>query len=182
MAHANIQRGFTLIELMVTIGTLTILIVAAVPSILTTVRNTQIRSIASSWRDGLAQARIEAIRRNALVRFSPNGASWQLQLQDPANPGNWIAMNPDVRYDSSSVIAARVQIALVANATAVYNGTGRMVPLNGNFVARFTPASGTCVATGGDARCLSVEATGGYVRSCDPAAAAGSTTACTAGG
>jgi type IV fimbrial biogenesis protein FimT len=171
-------RGFTIIELMVTLIVFAILVIAIAPSMLTTMRNSQIRSVASAWRDGLAQARIEAIRRNLKVTFVPTGADWDLQAMDPVT-GNLITV---ATYRSGANVARVVQIGLTAGANAAYNGTGRMVPLNGSFVARFTPASGTCVAGGGDVRCLSVEATGGYVRTCDPAAVAPSPLACSAGG
>jgi len=177
-------RGFSIPELMIALSVLAILTLMAAPSVLTTSRNSQIRALATSWHDGLFQARIEAIQRNAQVTFCPgvpsSSADWSLILT---------AVNPDCQsatpfrqYNAGSTLSSNVQVSLPNNASATYDGTGRMAPLNGKFVARFTNSSGTCVAAGGQMRCLSVEATGGYVRTCDPSAAAGSPLSCKAGG
>jgi len=184
MSEKNEQLGFTIPELMIALGVLAILTAMAAPSVLTTSRNSQIRALATSWHDGLFQARIEAIQRNAQVTFCPgvpsSSADWSLILT--ATDPNCQTAIPFRHYNAGSMLAGNVQVSLPNNASATYDGTGRMVPLSGKFVARFAINSGTCVATGGQMRCLSVEATGGYVRTCDPSAAATSPLGCRAGG
>jgi len=180
----NKQQGFTIPELMIAVSVLAILVVAATPSLLNVSRNSQIRAVATSWHDGLFQARIEAIQRNAQVTFCPGApsasADWSLILT-AVDPSCQTA-TPFLQYNAGSTLARNIQVALPKNASATYDGTGRMVPLSGNFVARFTINGGTCVASGGPMRCLSVEATGGYARTCDPSAAATSPLSCKAGG
>lgn len=106
-------RGVTLIELMVVLVVLGLLLIAVMPSMGTWMRNTQVRNTASSLQDGLAQARNEAIRRNAPVRFSlvsladsatmnntcavsATGVSWVVSVRDPAGRcGHTPSVDPD---------------------------------------------------------------------------------------
>jgi len=76
------QRGFSLIELMVTMVILVLLMVAAMPSIGTWLDNTRIRNEGDSILTGLQTARAEAVRRNQNVSF------WLVQLTDPATLAN----------------------------------------------------------------------------------------------
>lgn len=64
------RRGFTLVELLVTITVLGLLLLATMPSIGAWLRNTQIRTAAESIQAGLQKARAEAVRRNVPVLFS----------------------------------------------------------------------------------------------------------------
>jgi type IV fimbrial biogenesis protein FimT len=94
-------RGVTLIELMVALVILGLIMFVAMPSVGAWIRNTQVRNTASSMLAGLVQARNEAIRRNAPVRFSlvsltnaavlddtcalsGSGVSWIASVRDPA--------------------------------------------------------------------------------------------------
>jgi type IV fimbrial biogenesis protein FimT len=94
-------RGVTLIELMVALVILGLVLFVAMPGVGAWIRNTQVRNTASSMLSGLAQARNEAVRRNAPVRFSlvsltnaallddtcalsGSGVSWIASVRDPA--------------------------------------------------------------------------------------------------
>lgn len=73
------QKGFTLVELVVTITVLVAVSSIAVPAFQTAIGNAQIRTVAESIRDGLQQARMEAIKRNARVRFTlQTNSAWQI--------------------------------------------------------------------------------------------------------
>jgi len=103
MRHFSAQRGFSLIELVVTIAVLGMLLVAILPSVGTWVRNTSVRSTAETIQAGLSKARNEALRRNRVVTFwmmspgnsgvalgstcvlSSASASWVVSLDDPSN-------------------------------------------------------------------------------------------------
>jgi type IV fimbrial biogenesis protein FimT len=101
------SRGFSLVELLVTVTILALLMVAAMPSMGAWLRNTAIRNAAESLSNGLNKARNEAVRRNQTVLFSlvtsANGnpglldtscalsttsASWIVSLASPANQCN----------------------------------------------------------------------------------------------
>ena len=71
------QRGFSLIEIVVTIAVLALLLFAAVPSIAGWLDNTRIRNVTDSLQNGLQLARAEAVRRNEEMSF------WLVGLEDP---------------------------------------------------------------------------------------------------
>lgn len=72
------ERGFTLIEVMVTVILIAILASLAAPSFQTTIARFRVRTAAESLMSGLQLARSEALRRNQPVRFTLG-----------ARAGNW---------------------------------------------------------------------------------------------
>jgi type IV fimbrial biogenesis protein FimT len=74
------QRGFTLIEVMVTVAVLSLGAVLVAPSAAQMVAKRRVHSAAQNLLDGLNSARVEAVRRNAPVRFElePQGRGWTL--------------------------------------------------------------------------------------------------------
>lgn len=63
------SRGFTLVELMVTIFVLAILLMIGVPSMAQWIRNNQVRAVASTLQNGVRSAQAEALRRSRQVVF-----------------------------------------------------------------------------------------------------------------
>ena len=95
------QRGFSIIELAVTLVVLGILITSAIPNITSWMRNTKLRNQTESLLAGLQQARNEAVRNNRAVTFwmvnlptansmdnncalSATGTSWVVSMADPS--------------------------------------------------------------------------------------------------
>lgn len=71
------ELGFSLIELMVTIAIIAIVTTVAFPSYTQFIANARIRTVAESISNGLQVARAEAVKRNAIVRFTlANDTSW----------------------------------------------------------------------------------------------------------
>ncbi len=122
-------RGFTLVELAVVLVVIGLLLLAVMPSMGVWMRNTQVRNTASSMQDGLTQARNEAIRRNAPVRFtlvsltdtavmndtcavSATGVSWIVSVRNPAGHCSYA---PSVDIDTD---AADADNPLVVDANA----------------------------------------------------------------
>ena len=72
------QRGFTLIELMVTVAIGAILMMVAIPSFDSYKRNAELTSASNSLIAGINAARSEAMKKgtNAMVVPTGNGASW----------------------------------------------------------------------------------------------------------
>lgn len=73
-------RGFSLIELLVTITIVAILLVLAVPNYREWVANTRVRGAAESIQNGIRIARNEASQRGVNVRFelTSTDSSWQV--------------------------------------------------------------------------------------------------------
>lgn len=77
------QRGFSLVELMVTVAVLAVLMTLVAPLGLDWIANSRIRTASESMLAGLQLARAEAVRRNTPVAFvleSGSGAGWTVQM------------------------------------------------------------------------------------------------------
>ena len=93
----NQNRGFTLIELMVTLAVLAVLIVLAVPSFQDYFQKARVRGTADQVTDLLARARAVAVKSNMPVAVQANNDSgnWCVGARQPGNPGAW-EPRPDV--------------------------------------------------------------------------------------
>ncbi|WP_295856840.1 GspH/FimT family pseudopilin [uncultured Xylophilus sp.] len=70
-------HGFTLLELMITIGIVGVLMVLAAPSFVTFKRNSELTSAANALLAGFNTARSEAMKRNVYAGIVPNdGSDW----------------------------------------------------------------------------------------------------------
>lgn len=185
------QRGFSLIELIVTIAVLALILFAVMPSVGSWLDNTRIRNVADSLQNGLQLARNEAVRRNQNVSF------WLVALNDPAvlsndctlssASGSWIvSVNSPIGHcaDAPSttsspmlvtgrpegdgggrvVVGALQSDGSTAGTTVTFNGFGRVT--NSDAMSQIN-VSGT--NAGGNYRYLRVAVTSaGLVRMCDP--------------
>ncbi|MCF7537516.1 GspH/FimT family pseudopilin [Pseudomonas petrae] len=83
-------RGFTLVELLVTITLVGILAAIAIPSFSTTIQNTKADTEVSDFQRFLNYARQQAINSGTAIRITPAvaGGAWNTQLTaiDPAAP------------------------------------------------------------------------------------------------
>jgi len=97
----NLEKGFSLVELMVTLSILAFVLAIGVPSFSTYIANSSLRAAATSVYGGLQKARAEAIRTNLDVQFlltdaepsagnvnglaaSPTGRNWAVRV--PVRP------------------------------------------------------------------------------------------------
>ena len=74
--HSAINKGFTLIELMVTIALVAILMTVAIPSFVTYQRNSELTSFTNTLRAGINAARGEAIKRGRNAMVVPIDGDW----------------------------------------------------------------------------------------------------------
>ncbi|QWT20690.1 GspH/FimT family pseudopilin [Bacillus sp. NP157] len=175
-------RGFSLIELMVTITILFILVTFGIPSFRDFLNNSRIRSAAESIQNGLREARNEAAQRGTNVRFeltSGTGASWQVcQLKTTettcATPTNIFdkrdATETNITVSASTASAKQASgqlgTALTGGVPAgvTYTALGRPSSFNANSIARVDVYGTT---TAGRRQVVLVSA-GGMTRMCDP--------------
>lgn len=179
------QRGVTLIELLIGIVVLSVLLATGAPMFADWIQNAQVRTTAESIQNGLQLARVEAIRRNASVRFA---------FTDTTGLPAWNVGCVIVRDDCPATIQqqgsgesgknARIGVAIATDATALtydtplaagaglsagagvtFNGFGT-IPSAATDIARVDVVN----AVAADARRLViVVGSGGSTRMCDPA-------------
>jgi len=94
-------RGFTLIELMVTLTVMTILLVLAVPSITTTIHRNEVSSASNALIADLTYARAEAIDRGTDVSICPSSTGTSC-TDGTAYETGWLVYT----YTSGAVINA----------------------------------------------------------------------------
>lgn len=82
-------RGFTLVELMVTITVAAILMLAAAPSLSLWIFNTRVRSSAEALQNGLRLAQAEAVRQSRTVVFGLTADTPSTASTLAANSRNW---------------------------------------------------------------------------------------------
>lgn len=122
------QRGFTLIELMVTLAVLAIVVTLAVPSFSSFMANQRVKTAAQDLFMAMMYARSEAIKRNGNVYIKSNSGDWH---------NGWAVMIVDQTYASCSdgnaddancikVYAAKSGVTVTDSADSFnYNRSGR---------------------------------------------------------
>ncbi|MCV2365473.1 GspH/FimT family pseudopilin [Paucibacter sp. DJ1R-11] len=198
------RRGFTLVELVVSLALLAIFMAVAAPNFSDWLANTRIRTAASAIANGLQLAKAEAVSRNTLVRFqltssltnscaiATTGTNWVVNMINANTVADSVAGQCAAAFSDS--VAPRILHSRPAGdgstgvqvnasvASLVFNGVGRLNPVPAADVTiNVSPpsASGSCVSAGGDITCLRILiSTAGQIRLCNPNLAAGDPQAC----
>ena len=178
-------RGFTLVELVVTIVVMSVLMALAMPSLFTWVANNKVRTVGDALQNGLRLAQAEALRRSRQVVFSlTNDKAPQTRLTAVTNGSYW-----STNFVKSSTLDASVTstfieagvltsvgsgVAISGPAAICFSALGRMVA---NTATGVTGASCATAATtsyditlsGADRPLRVLVNLGGRVQMCDPA-------------
>lgn len=184
------SRGFTLVELVIGMAIFIVLIGLGVPGFMTFIQNSKVKNAAETAYAGVNLARAEAIRRNAVVRFtmvsnltsscsaSSTGLAWVVSIDNPAGLCNVAdsAVTPFiVQKQAGSEGTSNITVSATGGSAIAFNGLGRVVS-GGSLPTAFTQldfasAQGTCehTASDGTVRCLRIlVSTGGQTKLCDP--------------
>jgi type IV fimbrial biogenesis protein FimT len=159
------QRGFNIVELMVTVAIIALLFTFGMPTFSTWMQNSQLRASAESMMAGLQHARSEAVRLNESqgVRFSlVAGNAWEAKR---VSDGSLIQQGGGMDLAKNALVTPDGAITDVT-----FNPLGMTSPaISLNIDVTHVDTSMKCVADGGEIRCLRVQVRpGGMVRLCDP--------------
>lgn len=164
------QRGFTMIELLISIVIVAILAALAFPSFQSMLANAQIRTAAQALHDGLQLARVEAIRRNERVVFTKGTESGWVVSTDTS--GTTVQTRPYTEGSRS----ATVVVTPSAATKVTFNALGRVVANTdaSSSIQRLEIDVSTSVLSADRSQNLQIDVTtGGAIRLCDPNVAAG---------
>jgi type IV fimbrial biogenesis protein FimT len=165
MLRQRFQRGFSLIELMITLAIVAILATVAAPSFKIILANAQIRTAAQALQDGLQLARTEAIRRNARVIFAIGTQSaWTVSAE--SGP-----VTLQTRYHTEGSTAATVAVTPSGATQVTFDGLGR-VKTNTDASSSITQLDidvpTTLIPASASREQRVTIASGGAIRLCDP--------------
>ena len=149
------QRGFTLLELMITITVLGILLGLAVPSFREAIQNNRIVSQNNEFITALNYARSEAIRRSDTVSVcsSANGTSCSTTTNWSTGWITFVDLNGDGNLNGAEVVMQRGPPAMpniTVNSPAAggsltnvrFSGNGMLSSTAGNFTLLKTGCTG----------------------------------------
>jgi len=185
-SHRSELRGFTLIELAVTLTLFGMLMALGLPAFLAWTRNTQVRTVAEALQNGLRTAQAEAVRQNRPVVLAFTASSTSNAASAPwtavAGGVNWWTQTVPQFTETSGQFIAGGSLGDVASGVTIGNGPAAVCFNSNGRVA--APASGTgvtgatCTATGtvtfninqtgADRNLVVTLSVGGQVRMCDP--------------
>ncbi len=140
------MRGFTLIELVVTIAILAVVVGFAIPSIQTLVTNNRVSTLANEFSSALAFTRGEAVNRNMCVTMciSTNNALLNPTCSAAATDWNngWIIFaNPNCNNNPNDVGDQLLQVYPGARIDNTGNTQGPQLSANNNSVRSITFSS-----------------------------------------
>jgi len=184
----------SLIELMVGIALLAIMLTLVMPSAIDWMRNTRLRSTAEALRSGFQVARAEAIRRNSTMRLhivtsldstcalSTSGIYWVVNAGASYTPTSacnqaiststspyLVAKSPVISSNASDLVVSATRTTVAFDALGRQAVTTNPATVIAKQIVQFSSSNGSCIASGGNVRCLNVIVSpAGDVRICDP--------------
>jgi len=140
---AQRRRGFTLIELMITLAVASILAAISVPAYSRLIATQRINAVSSDLYLSLVKARSEAVKRNINVTLAPVGGVWT---------SGWTTTDANNLMVNRHAAVVAVSIAS-APAAVTFLSSGRIL---GSLAPSFQLSSTTAALT----RCISADPSG----------------------
>lgn len=182
------QKGFTLVELMITLVVMGVLATSVLGMATSFITNAKLRSSADEFRTGLMTAKVEAIKRNASIIFnSDSTGGWGIDVPSTFTESGTLEHLQSKAAASSSLSV----VAKDSNGAALtkfrFTGSGRPssdasteVPSPPSYPVTyyFSVANKVCGSESG-ITCLNVTITsGGQIKVCNPETASTSVYGC----
>jgi len=183
-------RGFSLIELLITLAVLSVLLMAVAPAMGSWIADARVRSTAEALQNGLRLAQGQALQRNrhsvfALTSATPawnarpvaGGSNWYVQVLPLAGSDEGESATAAAFFVQGNAYATQSSVSISGPALLCFNALGQQVALE----AAATGLGAACTArdpatyivsspSHSGSRTLQVRAyPGGRVRMCDPA-------------
>jgi prepilin-type N-terminal cleavage/methylation domain-containing protein len=146
----NQQRGYSIVELLISLSVISILSALAAPSLVRTYRTYQMDDVANQVASQIKFVRYEAIRRNFPIQClnNPQGAQGLLTIfgVDPKAPNN------NVQANEKQMVFPANAIATLAAAGAVPNSGSLAAVVNAGTLTTVAPTNGTITFDGRGAK------------------------------
>ncbi|GAA5157917.1 pilus assembly FimT family protein [Viridibacterium curvum] len=195
MLRRRIQRGFSLVELIVVVAIMALLAALAGPELAAWIANSRVRSAAEALQNDLRKAQAEALRRNHQVAFvltetqpvaanvasvvaNAAGRYWMLRVVSTTEQANAASIGGSY-FVKGETIGRQLDVTVKAtNAMLCFNTMGRLAANTANTIdglalscavpGATAPAQFDISRTGADRPLRVTVSLAGQVRMCDP--------------